>query len=120
MLDWARAALRSAIGAAESVEVDVEADVTTYSPTVVEGKLDEAIAAVHRAAEAAERQIDVLDGLARSLVPLTESVTRLTDQLNALLEVMAPIAAAEHEASRLSGLLHRHRPAAGPGEHPAD
>lgn len=120
MLDWARAALRSAIGAAESVEVDVEADVTSYSPTMVEGKMDEAIAAVHRAAQAAERQIEVLDGLAQSLIPLTESVTRLTDQLNGLLELMAPIAAAEHEASRVSGLFHRHRPPPGPGAQPAD
>jgi hypothetical protein len=109
VLDWAKGAVRSAIGAAEHVEVDVEADVETHSPVEIEDKLDEMIAALHRAADSAERHVDVIETLAQSLVPLTESVTRLTNELDQLLEVTAPLLAAEHDVSRVEGFFHRHR-----------
>jgi hypothetical protein len=58
VLDWARGTVRSAIGAAEHVEADVE----TRSPSEIEAKLDEMIAALHRAADSAERHVDVVEG----------------------------------------------------------
>jgi hypothetical protein len=96
--------MRSAIGAAEHVDVDVEADVETYSPARVEAKLDEMIEVLHRTCESAERHVEVVAGLADTLTPLTQAVTRLTDQLDLLLQVTAPLAAAEHEIARARDL----------------
>ena len=49
----------------------------------------------------------MLAALSDSLPPLTESVTRLTEQLGHVMDVTAPLAAAEREASRLDRLLRR-------------
>ena len=73
----------------------------------LEAKLDEAVAAIHRASESLERHVEVLGALSESLPPLTASVTRLTDELGHAMAVTAPIAAAEREASRLDRLLRR-------------
>src|SRR5205807_1728284 len=68
--------------------------------------------AVHRAADSMERHVAVVEALADSLPPLTESVTRLTDQLSSLMQITAPVAAAEREVSRLERLFgRRHGPA---------
>jgi ABC-type transporter Mla subunit MlaD len=91
---------------------EAEHDVVTHSPLGetrnLEARLEEAVAAAHRAAESLERHVEVIDALAGSLPPLTESVTRLTDQLNQVLKITAPLAAAERDVSQLEGLLHRH------------
>jgi tetrahydromethanopterin S-methyltransferase subunit E len=105
MLDMVKGTLRSAIGAAEHVESDVEA----RSPAAVEAKLDEMIAVMHRTCESAERHVEVVEALAQSLVPLTDSVSKLTDQINLLLQVTAPLAAAERDMSRVEGIFHRRR-----------
>jgi len=112
MLDSVRGTLRHAIGAAEHVESDVE----SHTPASIESKLDELIAAMHRASDSAERHVEVVEGLAQSLVPLTDSVTKLTDQINLLLTVTAPLAAAERDVSRAEGLFRRHRPTVPPGD----
>lgn len=103
MLDLVKGTLRSAIGAAEHVESDVEA----HSPAGVEAKLDEMISVMHRTCESAERHVEVVEALAQSLVPLTDSVSKLTDQINLLLQVTAPLAAAERDLTRVQGLFHR-------------
>ena len=110
MLDSIRGALRSAIGAAEHVEVDLKADVEAHSPAQVEAKLDEVIVALHRAVDSAERHVDVVDVLVQSLGPLTDSVTRLTEQINLLVQIAAPLAAAERGVSLVEAVLHRRRP----------
>jgi hypothetical protein len=116
MLDSLRGAIRSAIGAAEHVETDVkraESGVERHNPLGLErqldAKLDETLAALHRACGAAERHVEVLEGVAESLVPLTAAVEKLTVELNLLLGVLAPVAAAERDVSRIEGLFHRHR-----------
>jgi len=113
VLDSVRGVVRSAIGAAEHVEVDVQADVESHTPAHVEAKLDEVIVALHRAADSAERHVEVVEGLADTLTPLTEAVARLTDQINLLLQVTAPLAAVERDVARVrdlrrvGGLVHR-------------
>jgi ABC-type transporter Mla subunit MlaD len=97
MLDSVRGVMRSAIGAAEHVGTDVEA----HSPGQVEAKLDEVIVALHRAADSAERHVEVVENLADTLAPLTDSVARLTDQINLLLQVTAPLAAMERDVSKV-------------------
>jgi len=105
MLDFVKGTLRSAIGAAEHVESDVEA----HSPAGVEAKLDEMIVVLHRTCESAERHVEVVEALAQSLVPLTDSVSKLSDQISVLMTVMAPLAAAEHDMSRVEALFRRRR-----------
>jgi hypothetical protein len=106
MLDFLRATIRSAIGAAEHVEAEVE----HHSPVAVEErKLHDAVAALHRATESLEKHVEVVETLAASLTPLTQSVTRLTDQIGELLRITAPLAAAEREVGRLEHLFGRHR-----------
>jgi ABC-type transporter Mla subunit MlaD len=124
-LDSLRGAIRSAIGAAEHVETDVEHHTPAGIERGLDAKLDETIAALHRAAAAGERHVEVLEGVADSLAPLTESVTRLSDQLGVLLDAMAPLEAAERDVSRVEGLFRRRRhevpggtPAGGSGEVP--
>jgi hypothetical protein len=106
LLDVAFGPLRRALGTAER-------EVVVHSPMhetrEVERKLLEGIEAVHRATDSIERHVEVIETLATSLPPLTASVTRLTDQLNALMELTAPLAAAEHEVSRIEHLFGRHR-----------
>jgi len=103
--------LRSILGAAERAETDV----ATHSPLQevqrLEEKLEQAVAAAHRAAESLERHVAVVEKLADSLGPLSESVTRLTEQLNSLMKVTLPVAAAEHELSRVERLFGRRCPA---------
>jgi hypothetical protein len=105
MLEFVKGAVRSTIGAAEHVEDDVE----SHSPAAIEAKLDEMIAVLHRTCESAQRHVEVAEGIASTLVPLTDSVTKLTEQIILLLQVMAPLASAEHDLSRVEGLFRRHR-----------
>jgi hypothetical protein len=115
MLDSVRGVVRSAIGAAEHAEHDVQTDVEAHSPERVEAKLDELIEVLHRTCESAERHVEVVEGLADSLTPLADAVSRLTDQINVLLQVTAPLAAVERDVSRVrdvarvGGLVHRLR-----------
>lgn len=104
--------VRSVLGVSERAEQDVAA--TVRNPRELETKLGEAVAAVGRATESLERHAEVLGALSDSLPALTASVTRLTDQLSHVMEVTAPLAAAEREASRLDRLLRRRPPPAPP------
>ncbi|MBV9472988.1 MAG: hypothetical protein JO206_08465 [Solirubrobacterales bacterium] len=113
--------LRSILGAAERAETDVATHSPLQEAQRLEEKLEQAVAAAHRAAESLERHVAVVEKLADSLGPLSESVTRLTEQLNSLMKIASPVAAAEHELSRVERLFgRRHRPAdtstAGGGE----
>ena len=117
--DLVTAPLRSLLRAAEGAE----AEAVQHSPLAgtheLEEHLREAARAAHRAAESLEQHVAVVETLAQSLPPLTESVTRLTDQLNHVLRVTAPIAAAERDVSRMEHLFRRRqRPGEGPGPEP--
>jgi phage shock protein A len=103
MLDFVTGPLRSLLGVAEATEAGIE----RHAPTAqLEARLDDAVAAVHRAADSMERHVAVVESLADSL-PLTQSVTRLTDQLTELMKITAPVAAAEREVSRIERLFGR-------------
>ena len=73
------------------------------------GELREAVAAMHRTADAVERHVEVLGEVTEALPALTESVTRLCEQLSALLALATPVEVAERELSGLRRLFHRHR-----------
>lgn len=82
------------------------------------------MAAIHRAADSMERHVAVVESLASSVPALTNSVNSLVNELNGLLAVLAPLAAAEHEVTRVERLFGRRRraeaPVAPPVEPPAD
>ncbi len=106
MLDFATNAARSVLG---HISIGtVEHRVEQLAP--IEERLHEAVDALHRAAESLEHNVEVGDKLAESLPALTEAVTRLSDQLAGVLELAAPVEAAEREfSSGLGKLLHRRR-----------
>lgn len=111
--------LRLVLGASERAEADVARAVPLHEPHELEAKLEEAVAAAHRAAEALERHVAVLGTLSESLPALTTSVTSLTEQLGHLMKVTAPLAVAEREASRLDRLLRRRGEGASAASAPA-
>ncbi|MGI8921817.1 MAG: hypothetical protein ACR2HD_09155 [Solirubrobacteraceae bacterium] len=110
MLDFARSALRSALGVEQAVQADVERHSPIAGPHRIDEKLHEAVEALHRTADSMERHVAILETLATSLPPLTESVTQLTAQIGQLLELGAPLQAAERDISRLGGLFRRRHP----------
>jgi hypothetical protein len=76
---------------------------------LLQSKVGEATAAMHRAADSMERHVLVVESLATSVPALTESVNRLVGELNGLLGVLAPLAAAEHEITRARHLFGHHQ-----------
>ncbi len=99
--------VRSVLGASDRAETEVTHAEAVFEPHELEAKLDDALAAIRRASESLEAHAEVLGTLSDSLPALTESVTRLTDQLGHVMQVTAPLAAAEREASRLDRILRR-------------
>lgn len=97
-INAARSLLRLLEGAGQELE----------KHSTVDERFHEAIAALHRTADAMEKHVQVLEGLAVSLPALTDAVARLSDQLSAVLHLAAPLESAEREAAGLSHLFHRH------------
>jgi hypothetical protein len=109
MLEFLARPLRSVLGAAEY---------EAARPVVgAEREISDAAGAFHRVADAIEHHIEVVEGLATSVGPLTESVNQLNQTMTDLVTLLAPMGAAEHGAQkvgRLFGFRHRHRPSAEP------
>jgi septal ring factor EnvC (AmiA/AmiB activator) len=119
--------LRSALGVAEHEEAQAVAHSPLHETLAAEQKLDHLAQALHRAADSADRQLELLDGLARSLPELTAQVTALTAQVSAMSErslqlnrqlkelvrILGPLAQAERDFSRVGRLFRRRRAAAG-------
>jgi hypothetical protein len=106
LLDTLTSPLRSVLGIAGD-------EVIEHSPLRetedLERKLDDAVTAIHRAADSMEQHVAVVETLAASVPALTESVNSLVAELNSLLKVIAPVAAVEKEAERVEGFFHRRR-----------
>jgi ABC-type transporter Mla subunit MlaD len=75
-------------------------------------ELQEAVTAIHRAADSMERHVEVVETLATSVPALTDSVNALVKELNGLLAVVAPVAGAERDVSRVEHFFHRRRESA--------
>jgi phage shock protein A len=101
-INAARSVLRLVEGAGQELE----------KHSTLDERLHEAIVALHRSADAMEKHVEVLEGLAASLPALTDAVARLSDQLSEVLHLAAPLESAEREAAGLRRLFHRqHHPA---------
>jgi uncharacterized protein YoxC len=104
VLDFATNAARSVLGQIGVVDHRIE------HLTEVEDKLHEAVDALHRTAASLDRHVEAVEALGDSLPALTAAVTQLCDQLTAVLELAAPVEAAEHEVEGgLRRLLHLSR-----------
>lgn len=105
--------IRAVLGAAEREAEDVlpVREIEEIQQRVLEG-----VQAVRSATESIESHVEVLETLATSLPPLTEAVTQLSVQLGEILQVIAPIAAAErgvatlgHDVEKAERFLFRRR-----------
>jgi hypothetical protein len=103
VLDFATNAARSVLGIVGVAEQRGEALAGDV------GELREAVAAMHRTAAAVERHVEVLGEVTDALPALTASVTRLCDQLSALLVLATPVEHAEQELRGLRRLFRRRR-----------
>jgi hypothetical protein len=108
-LDFLTAPLRSLLGVAEQAEHEVVQRSPLQTTHELEQHLADAVTAVHRSCDSMERHIAVLETLADSLAPLTESVTRLTDELAPLVKLANPVGAAEREVGKVEHFFSRHR-----------
>jgi hypothetical protein len=87
----------------------------------------DAVNAIQRATVSIEHHVEVIEGLATSVGPLTDSVNQLTGTMRDLVTMLAPMAAVEHgvkqaghEVERAERFfrLHRHKnPDGGAGDH---
>jgi hypothetical protein len=109
--DFMPGQLRSILGMTERSEQEIIRHSPLAETRELELRLAETVAVVARSAESLERQIAVLGTLAEALPPLTEAVTRLSVQLGALLEIAAPLEAAERDVSRLEHRFGHHHSA---------
>jgi len=99
--------VRYVLGAPARAESEVEDAEAVLEPRELEAKLDEVLVVIRGASASLERHVEVLGTLSDSLPALTESVTRLTDQLDRVMKVTEPFDVAEREASRLDRILRR-------------
>ncbi len=66
-----------------------------------------AVNAIHRASVSIEHHVEVIEGLATSVGPLTDSVNQLTGTMGDLVALMGPMAAAERGARRAEREVER-------------
>lgn len=85
-------------------------------PAALGGPERELLGSVHatqRATDSIEHHVEVIEGLATSIAPLTDSVNHLTATLADLVVLLAPPAEAEREVARVEhffGRRHRGEP----------
>jgi uncharacterized protein YoxC len=114
MLDFVTSPIRSVLGVAEHDLVS-----PLQGTREIETHILEAVNAIHHAAASIEQHVAVIETLATSVAPLGASVNRLTDTMHDLVELMAPMGAAEHEVKHVEHFFgwHRHKK---PEEHAAE
>ena len=117
------AALRSVLGVAEHEGVEAAERSPLHATVAAEETLDHLAGALARAGESADRQVELLDGVARALPALIEQVTALSAQVAAmnahavglnqelekLVTLLEPLADAERDVSRFERLFRRQR-----------
>ena len=75
--------------------MDLTARDVTEPLVRTEEEMVDAADALRHASESIERHVEVIEGLATSVGPLRDSVVQLTATMNALVDVLGPLAAAE-------------------------
>jgi hypothetical protein len=98
VLDFVFRPLRQVLGA----EVSKPFDETEH-------QILDAVQAIHRASDSIDRHVAVIEGLATSVGPLTESVNQLTATMADLVTILAPLAGAEQDVRRAERFLRFRR-----------
>jgi hypothetical protein len=101
VLDFLFRPLRSALGTAER---DVSAPLAAP-----ERELTDAVEAIRRTTDSIEHHVEVIEALATSVGPLTESVNQLTATMRDLVSLLAPMGEAERGVQRAGRFLGFHR-----------
>jgi hypothetical protein len=101
MLDFLLRPVRSVLGAAEQ---EVERPIAAPEHEILD-----TVEALRHTSESIEHHVEVIEGLATSVGPLTESVDRLTDTMRDLVQLLAPMAAAENEVHQAERFFHLRR-----------
>ena len=96
MLEFVTGPLRRVLGATEHDVVD-----SVRETRDIEANMLAAVRAIENATGSIERHVEVIETLATSVDPLRASVDRLTDTMQDLVKMLAPMAAAEHEVQRV-------------------
>jgi uncharacterized protein YoxC len=104
MLDFVTRPLKAILGGTER---DIAA--TMHETRDIEENLLGAVDAIQNATASIERHVEVIETLATSVDPLRASVDRLTDTMQELVKMLAPMAAAEREVQRVGRFFGRHR-----------
>jgi methyl-accepting chemotaxis protein len=104
MFEFVTRPLQSILGGTER---DLAA--TMHETRDIEANLLGAVDAIENATASIERHVEVIETLATSVDPLRASVDRLTDTMQELVKMLAPMAAAEHEVQRIGRFFGRHR-----------
>ena len=104
MLDFVTSPIRSVLGVAEH-----EVVAPLQATREIEAHILEAVTAIHHATASIEQHVAVIETLATSVAPLGASVDRLTDTMRDLVELMAPMGAAEREVKHVEHFFGRHR-----------
>jgi len=101
--DFVGNAMRSTLKLLGGAEHEVEEHTPGEEP------LHEAVAALHHAAQAMDRHVEVLEAVAATLPELTGALVKLTEQLGEVLRMAAPLEAAEREVAGIGHLFRRRR-----------
>jgi hypothetical protein len=97
MLDFVLRPIRSALGAA-SREVHEPLEETEH-------EILDTVRAIDEATKSIDRHVQVLEGLATSMGPLTDSVDRLTATMTDLVAMLEPLATVERDVGRTEHTL---------------
>ena len=114
MLDFVTRTVRSMFGFTERDIVD-----TVHETRDLEENMLGAVEAIENATASIERHVEVIETLATSVDPLRASVDRLTDTMQDLVALLAPMGDAEHEIQRVGRFFGRHRHHDDPAPQPA-
>ena len=104
MFDFLIRPIRSVLGGAERDAVE-----SLHETRDIEANMLGAVRAIENATDSIEKHVAVIETLATSVDPLRASVDRLTDTMQDLVAMMAPIATAESEMHRAGRFFGRHR-----------
>lgn len=100
------AELRKLLGVVEQETEDV---LPVKDIEEIQTRVLDSVEAIRDATEQIEAHAAQLESLVNTLPVLTAAVQDLTKELGVIAEVLAPIASAERDVSKLSHLLGRHR-----------
>src|ERR1700722_11564859 len=104
MLDFVTRPIRWVLDATERDVVQ-----TVHETRDIEANMLGAVEAIENATASIERHVEVIETLATSVDPLRASVDRLSDTMQDLVAILAPMAGAEREMQRVGKFFGRHR-----------